>query len=188
VGMRDGSELHLGAPRPRRGDRRASQPRRLPEVLRAPHGPPGDAQRDATRRRRDVRPERFAPRLAPQAVRRPIHAARPGPDALETRLRAPAPAPVRARTGADLPGGARVPGRLTDPGDLEAAGGDRPRRDFGTIDHGRARNTIALGGPRASRLVLPVLPGATARGTPLPPSTALRGQPGRRYAPASNGG
>jgi hypothetical protein len=59
---------------------------------------------------------------------------------------------------------------------IEAAGGDRPRWDFGTIDHGRTRNTIALGGTRASRLVLPVGP------------TALRGEPNRAYAPASNGG
>jgi hypothetical protein len=71
---------------------------------------------------------------------------------------------------------------------LEAAGGDRPRWDFGTIDHGRTRNTIALGGARALRLALPVVPRATAGGTPLPAPTALRGQPSRRYAPASNGG
>jgi hypothetical protein len=36
--------------------------------------------------------------------------------------------------------------------------------------------------------VLPVLAGATAKGTPLPGPTALRGQPSRRYVPASNGG
>jgi uncharacterized protein len=71
---------------------------------------------------------------------------------------------------------------------LEATGGDRPRWDFGTVDHGRTRNTIALGGARASRLVLPVLAGATASGTPLPAPTALRGQPSRTYVPASNGG
>jgi predicted acyl esterase len=58
----------------------------------------------------------------------------------------------------------------------------------GTLDHGRTHNTIALGGARASRLVLPVLGGATAKGTPLPGPTALRGQPSRPYAPASNGG
>jgi uncharacterized protein len=71
---------------------------------------------------------------------------------------------------------------------VEAPGGDRPRWDFATVDRGRARNTIALGGARASRLVLPVVAGATARGTPLPGPTALRGQPSRPYAPASNGG
>ncbi len=71
---------------------------------------------------------------------------------------------------------------------IEAPGGDRPRWDFDTIDRGRTQNTIALGGARASSLVLPVVRGATARGTPLPAPTALRGQPSRAYSPASNGG
>ena len=71
---------------------------------------------------------------------------------------------------------------------IEAPGGDRPRWDFDTIDRGRTRNTIALGGARASSLVLPVVRGATAKGTPLPAPTALRGQPSRAYSPASNGG
>ncbi len=71
---------------------------------------------------------------------------------------------------------------------VQATGGDRPRWDFATLDRGRTRNTIALGGRRASKLVLPVLAGADARGTPLPGPTALRGQPSRAYAPASNGG
>jgi uncharacterized protein len=71
---------------------------------------------------------------------------------------------------------------------VQAMGGDRPRWDFDTIDSGHTRNTVALGGARASRLVLPVLQGATAKGTPLPPPTALRAQPSRVYAPASNGG
>jgi predicted acyl esterase len=71
---------------------------------------------------------------------------------------------------------------------VQAPGGDRPRWAFASVDEGRTRNTIALGGARASRLVLPVLSGATAKGTPLPPPTALRGQPSRVYAPASNGG
>ena len=52
----------------------------------------------------------------------------------------------------------------------------------------RRRNTVTLGGARASRLVLPVLAGATAQGTPLPGPTALRGEPDRAYVPASNGG
>ena len=69
-----------------------------------------------------------------------------------------------------------------------AAGGDRPRWDFDTIDSGNTRNTIALGGARASKLVLPVLAGEGAQGTPLPAATALRGQPSRTYVPASNGG
>jgi uncharacterized protein len=71
---------------------------------------------------------------------------------------------------------------------VEATGGDRPRWQFATVDRGRTRNTVALGGRLASKLVLPVVAGATAQGTPLPPATALRGQPSRRYAVASNGG
>jgi predicted acyl esterase len=71
---------------------------------------------------------------------------------------------------------------------VQAPGGDRPRWDFDTIDNGRARNSVSLGGARASSLVLPVIAGATAQGTPLPGATALRGQPSRAYGPASNGG
>jgi predicted acyl esterase len=71
---------------------------------------------------------------------------------------------------------------------LQAPGGDRPRWDFDTLDDGSTRNTIALGGARPSSLVLPVIAGATAQGTPLPPATALRGQPSRAYVAASNGG
>jgi uncharacterized protein len=71
---------------------------------------------------------------------------------------------------------------------VSAVGGDRPRWDFATIDKGSAVNTISLGGRNASSLVLPVIPGATAKGTPLPGPTALRGEPNRRYAAASNGG
>ena len=67
---------------------------------------------------------------------------------------------------------------------VEASGGDRPRWDFATVDKGTSTNTIALG----SQLVLPVVAGATANGTPLPPPTALRGEPNRTYVPASNGG
>jgi hypothetical protein len=71
---------------------------------------------------------------------------------------------------------------------VEATGGDRPRWNFGTVDKGRTRNTIALGGATASKLLLPVVPGANANGTPLPGPTALRGEPNRLYAAASNGG
>jgi len=71
---------------------------------------------------------------------------------------------------------------------VQAPGGDRPRWRFATIERGSTRNTLALGGARASRLVLPVVAGATAKGTPLPAPTALRGQPSRAYVPASNGG
>jgi hypothetical protein len=71
---------------------------------------------------------------------------------------------------------------------ITATGGDRPRWDFATVDKGNARNTVALGGRNPSSLVLPVVTGATAHGTPLPGATALRGEPNRVYAPASNGG
>jgi len=71
---------------------------------------------------------------------------------------------------------------------ITATGGDRPRWDFATVDKGNTRNTVALGGARASSLVLPVIAGATAQGTPLPGATALRGEPNRSYVPASNGG
>ena len=71
---------------------------------------------------------------------------------------------------------------------VEAVGGDRPIWDFATVDDGTAQNEIILGGARAARLILPVIPGANAKGTPLPPATALRGQPSRNYVAASNGG
>jgi hypothetical protein len=71
---------------------------------------------------------------------------------------------------------------------VQAPGGDRPRWRFATVDRGRTQNTIALGGASASKLVLPVVAGATAKGTPLPAATALRGEPNRRYVAASNGG
>jgi putative CocE/NonD family hydrolase len=71
---------------------------------------------------------------------------------------------------------------------VEAVGGDRPRWDFATVDDGMTTNTIAIGGPSGSQLVLPVVAGATAHATPLPGPTALRGEPNRSYAPASNGG
>ena len=93
---------------------------------------------------------------------------------------------------------------------LSATGGDRSAWEFDTIDKGNTKNTIAvgekfpsklvlpqhqhqqntisIGGPLASKLVLPVMKGTTAQGTPLPDPTALRAQPSRVYAPASNGG
>ena len=71
---------------------------------------------------------------------------------------------------------------------LTAPGGDRPRWRFATLERGRTRNTITLGGGDPAKLVLPVLASATALGTPLPPPTALRGQPSRAYVPAANGG
>ncbi len=71
---------------------------------------------------------------------------------------------------------------------ISAVGGDRPIWDFDTVDKGKTRNTITLGGKKPSKLVLPILKGADAQGTPLPPAKSLRGQPGRTYEKASNGG
>jgi predicted acyl esterase len=71
---------------------------------------------------------------------------------------------------------------------IEAPGGDRPLWTFATIERGKTTDTIALGGVRPSKLVLPVLGGIDAQGTPLPAPTALRGEPNRKYEKASNGG
>ena len=71
---------------------------------------------------------------------------------------------------------------------IQAPGGDRQIWKFDTVDDGTARNVIALGRNRASRLVLPVVASAGVKGTPRPPANALRGQPSRDYAPATNGG
>ncbi len=71
---------------------------------------------------------------------------------------------------------------------VQAPGGDRQIWDFDTIEDGSIRNVIGLGGRFPSKVVLPVLGGATAKGTPLPVPTALRGQPSRDYVPAANGG
>ena len=71
---------------------------------------------------------------------------------------------------------------------VSAVGGDRPIWDFDTIDAGKTKNTISIGGKKPSKLVIPILKGADAQGTPLPPAKSLRGQPGRTYQKASNGG
>jgi predicted acyl esterase len=71
---------------------------------------------------------------------------------------------------------------------IMAPGGDRSEWEFDTIDDGTAENTIVFGGSRPSSLTLGVLTGATAKSTPLPAANALRGQPGREYEAASNGG
>jgi hypothetical protein len=71
---------------------------------------------------------------------------------------------------------------------IQAPGGDRQIWRFDTLEDGSITNTIGLGGKFPSKLVLPVLSGATAKGTPLPSATALRGQPSRDYETASNGG
>jgi len=71
---------------------------------------------------------------------------------------------------------------------LQAPGGDRTIWDFDTIEKGDTTNTIGYGDVTPSKLVLPVIPGQTAQGTPLPPYNALRGEPSRTYVPAANGG
>ncbi|HEX8123085.1 MAG TPA: CocE/NonD family hydrolase [Solirubrobacteraceae bacterium] len=78
--------------------------------------------------------------------------------------------------------GSRI--RLT----IQAPGGERARWRFETLEDGTIRDTIGFGGAYASKLVLPIVEGADARGTPLPGATALRGQPSRRYVAATNGG
>jgi predicted acyl esterase len=70
---------------------------------------------------------------------------------------------------------------------IQAPGGDRQIWKFDTIEDGSTRNVIAGGVRFASKLVLPVIPGVKAK-KPLPPPTALRGQPSRDFVPASNGG
>ncbi len=177
--------------RPARGRRRhrgAVEPRRLPEVLGARHRPPGDDQRGAARRPRDVRAERLAARVAPPA--RPPSHDRPAPRA-EALARHAAPVPRGRYTIVRIPllpaahafrAGSRI--RVT----VQAPGGDRPRWRFASVDRGRTRNAVGIGGSYASRLVLPVVAGAAALGTPLPAPTALRGQPSRAHRPASNGG
>ena len=71
---------------------------------------------------------------------------------------------------------------------VQAVGGDRPIWKFKTVDAGSTLNTISLGGAQASKLVLSAVAGSTAKETPLPAPTALRGQPTRNYRPGSNGG
>lgn len=71
---------------------------------------------------------------------------------------------------------------------LQAPGGDRTIWDFDTIEKGDTQNTVGIGGAIPSKLVLPVIPGQTSQGNPLPGPTDLRGQPSREYVPASNGG
>lgn len=71
---------------------------------------------------------------------------------------------------------------------VQAVGGDRPIWKFTTVDAGSTLNTIALGGAKASKLVLSVVAGSNAKGTPLPAPTALRGEPTRTYTAAGNGG
>jgi hypothetical protein len=69
---------------------------------------------------------------------------------------------------------------------ISAPGGDRPEWTFATSADD-VTDTVTLGGPTPSRLVLPVVSGL-APGAPQPPCPSLRGQPCRPYEPAGNGG
>ena len=111
------------------GDRRHVEPRRLPQVFGQGHRPPGDAHRGPARRQRDLRPERLAARLPPEAERAPVHRARSRTHAPGARRGAAAQGQVLARARAVLPGGPRLPGRLAHPGH----------------DHGHRRGSPALG-------------------------------------------
>ena len=149
--------------------RRRVEPRRAPALLRARHRPAGHAQRGAARRRArpTCRTAGCGPRTASStAAPRPRwtrclrtcarmrRRCREGPTRSCACRSSPSAHAFRA--------GSRI--RVT----VQAVGGDRPRWAFSTVDRGRTRNTIALGGARASKLVLPVVAGATAKGTPLP--------------------
>jgi hypothetical protein len=70
---------------------------------------------------------------------------------------------------------------------IQAPGGERPSWVFDTKEDGSATNTISRSPALASRLMLPVVPGATAD-LPLPACGAPRGQPCRTYIAAANGG
>ncbi|MCW5893934.1 MAG: CocE/NonD family hydrolase [bacterium] len=71
---------------------------------------------------------------------------------------------------------------------IAAPGGDRTRWRFDTfLTGGTVRNEISRMHAKASRVVLPVIPGVVPPPT-LPPCPGLRGQPCRTYRPAGNGG
>jgi hypothetical protein len=71
---------------------------------------------------------------------------------------------------------------------IAAPGGDRTRWAFETpATDGTVLNEIAHTPGRASRLILPVVPGVVVPPA-LPPCPGLRAQPCRTYVPASNGG
>jgi predicted acyl esterase len=64
---------------------------------------------------------------------------------------------------------------------IGAPNGDQPVWSFAeTQPKGKAAVAVAYGGPRRSRVVLPVVPGVEVP-TPLPPCPALRGQPCRDF-------
>ena len=70
---------------------------------------------------------------------------------------------------------------------ISAPNGDQPIWSFGETDPaGQAQVAIAYGQKMPSRLILPLVPGASAP-TGLPPCPGLRGEPCRDYQPFANG-
>ena len=70
---------------------------------------------------------------------------------------------------------------------ISAPNGDQPIWSFGeTEPAGQAQVAIGYGRKTPSRLILPVVPGASAP-TGLPPCPGLRGEPCRDYQPFANG-
>jgi predicted acyl esterase len=70
---------------------------------------------------------------------------------------------------------------------ISAPNGDQPIWSFGETDPaGQAQVAIGYGRKTPSRLILPVVPGASAP-TGLPPCPGLRGEPCRDYQPFQNG-
>jgi uncharacterized protein len=70
---------------------------------------------------------------------------------------------------------------------ISAPNGDQPIWSFGETDPaGQAQVAIGYGRKTPSRLILPVVPGASAP-TGLPPCPGLRGEPCRDYQPFTNG-
>ncbi|MET0276208.1 MAG: CocE/NonD family hydrolase [Acidimicrobiia bacterium] len=68
---------------------------------------------------------------------------------------------------------------------VQAPGGNRPQWAFDALTYDRkVTNTITLGGAKASKVVLPVLPGVDVP-TPLPACGTLRGQPCRSAEPST---
>jgi hypothetical protein len=66
---------------------------------------------------------------------------------------------------------------------IDAPGASRPLWKFETLPaNGTVTNSVALGGARASKIVLPVITGVAPASTPLPACPSLRGQPCRDKA------
>ena len=162
----------------------------LGEVLRSRHRLPGHAQRGPPRRQRDLRAERLAQGLAPQALcTKRSTALDPVPTHLKKDAAPLSKLPLRAGARADLPSGARVPRRLADQGDRP---GSRRRPAALGLRHGRQGQGAEHRRPRRrARVGASCCPSSRARrprARRSPPPTALRGEPNRAYKTASNGG